>query len=400
MCFFHHLEQTFFILEQLQLHIEAIIFTAEQAVSVPEIINCLDKMSEDTFAEDTILDAIEEIIQKYQKDEFAFELVTISEGYLFLTKQAFHGSIAAYQNIKSKKRLSNAAMETLAIIAYKQPITKAEMEQIRGVNCDYSVHKLLEKELITTKGRAESPGRPMLYGTSDFFMNYFGITSMDDLPKLKDVAPEVNTIGEADQEKEVNIAKDGTELAAAAQNAIINGQAINTDDLKAAVNKEEEAETEEKPEMEVDEDEEATTTDTVTEAASEAKTNAKEDKAIVNTDDGADADADADEKVNDEIETDLTAEVTEAEISTDTTTAEATKLSTAATDNEADDLPVNDGDNGGDDDDNKTDSTEEVTEAEIKTEVKTETEASPVNEGNNSNDDDGGDNEDNDDEEE
>lgn len=398
MCFFHHLEQTFFILEQLQLHIEAIIFTAEQAVSVPEIINCLDKMSEDTFAEDTILDAIEEIIQKYQKDEFAFELVTISEGYLFLTKQAFHGSIAAYQNIKSKKRLSNAAMETLAIIAYKQPITKAEMEQIRGVNCDYSVHKLLEKELITTKGRAESPGRPMLYGTSDFFMNYFGITSMDDLPKLKDVAPEVNTIGEADQEKEVNIAKDGTELAAAAQNAIINGQAINTDDLKAAVNKEEEAETEEKPEMEVDE--EATTTDTVTEAASEAKTNAKEDKAIVNTDDGADADADADEKVNDEIETDLTAEVTEAEISTDTTTAEATKLSTAATDNEADDLPVNDGDNGGDDDDNKTDSTEEVTEAEIKTEVKTETEASPVNEGNNSNDDDGGDNEDNDDEEE
>jgi segregation and condensation protein B len=87
---------------------------------------------------------------------------------------------------KNQKRLTRTALETLSIIAYKQPITKAEMEFIRGVNCDYAVQKLLDKQLVSIIGRSEAAGRPLLYGTSPFFMEYFGLADMSDLPKLKE----------------------------------------------------------------------------------------------------------------------------------------------------------------------------------------------------------------------
>jgi segregation and condensation protein B len=97
---------------------------------------------------------------------------------------------------RSKKKLSQAALETLAIIAYKQPVTKLDVEQIRGVNCDYSIQKLLEKELIAITGKAESVGKPILYGTSSLFMDYFGINSITELPQLKDFTESTSTIGE------------------------------------------------------------------------------------------------------------------------------------------------------------------------------------------------------------
>lgn len=92
--------------------------------------------------------------------------------------------------------MSQAALETLAIIAYRQPITKLEIEQIRGVNCDYSVQKLLEKELISLAGKADTVGKPILYQTSDLFMDYFGLKNLSDLPQLKDFVSENNEIGE------------------------------------------------------------------------------------------------------------------------------------------------------------------------------------------------------------
>ena len=92
---------------------------------------------------------------------------------------------------KFLKRLSAASLETLAIIAYKQPITKGEIESIRGVSCDYTVQKLLEKELIIISGRNEKqPGQPLLYSTSKNFMDYFGINSPEELPKIQEVVPE------------------------------------------------------------------------------------------------------------------------------------------------------------------------------------------------------------------
>ena len=96
----------------------------------------------------------------------------------------------------TKKRLSQAAMETMAIVAYKQPVSKSELEEIRGVSCDYAIQKLLEKELVIISGRSEGPGRPLLYGTSDKFMDYMGINSLNDLPKPKDFKEAENSIGD------------------------------------------------------------------------------------------------------------------------------------------------------------------------------------------------------------
>ena len=104
--------------------------------------------------------------------------------------------------MKEKKRLSSAALETLSIIAYKQPITKSEIEQIRGVNADYSIHKLLEKDLIEIAGKKDTPGNPILYEVSQTFLEYFGINSTSDLPQPKEVEPITdNVVGEHTENK-------------------------------------------------------------------------------------------------------------------------------------------------------------------------------------------------------
>ena len=113
-----------------------------------------------------------------------------------MTKAVYHDAVSEMLKISSQKKLTTSALETLSIIAYKQPVTKSEMESIRGVNCDYTVQKLLDKELVEIVGRKEGPGKPLLYGTSQKFMNYFGLKSIDDLPKLKDFEQVDNTIGE------------------------------------------------------------------------------------------------------------------------------------------------------------------------------------------------------------
>ena len=158
---------------------------------------CLTEMFEADVPEKDILEAIKKLSAQYQSDEYAFEINHVGGGYQFLTKPAYQASISILLKQQSKKRLSNSAMETLSIIAYKQPTTKGEMEQIRGVNCDYSVQKLLEKGLIEIKGKSENIGRPLLYGTSNQFMEYFGINDITELPTLKDFGTEEeNTIGE------------------------------------------------------------------------------------------------------------------------------------------------------------------------------------------------------------
>ncbi len=116
-------------------------------------------------------------------------------GFQFLTKQDYHESVAALLHLHARRKLTNAALETLAIIAYRQPVTRAEIEQIRGVNSDYTVNKLMEKELVEITGRSKEPGRPLLYGTSAFFMDYFGINSLDELPQLKEFTEAESQVG-------------------------------------------------------------------------------------------------------------------------------------------------------------------------------------------------------------
>jgi segregation and condensation protein B len=140
--------------------------------------------------------ALVDLRQKYASDQFSFEITMIGGGYLFYSKPAYQASIGIMLKQQSRRRLSNSALETLSIIAYKQPVTKSEIEKIRGVNCEYSIQKLLEKELIEITGKSDSVGRPLIYGTSPKFMEYFGINDLKDLPTPKDFAPEENTIGE------------------------------------------------------------------------------------------------------------------------------------------------------------------------------------------------------------
>lgn len=140
--------------------------------------------------------AISSVGQKYTAEQFSFELVKTGGGYQFLTKPAYQASIGILLKQLSKRRLSTSSLETLSIIAYKQPVTKTEVEKIRGVNCDYSIQRLLEKELVQIQGKSESVGRPIIYGTSPKFMEYFGINDLKDLPAPKDFAENENTIGQ------------------------------------------------------------------------------------------------------------------------------------------------------------------------------------------------------------
>ena len=179
----------------LRSYVEALIFAAPEPISRSDIKKALTENIFDQIQPQDVDTAIEELHQRYQSEEYAFHLIEIGEKYQFLTKGAYHRLIEDYLRLSKGKRLSKAALETLSIIAYKQPVVKSEIEQIRGVNCDYTIQKLLEKELIEIQGRSDGPGRPLLYGTSEKFMNYFGLKSIKDLPQLKDFEKQEEEIG-------------------------------------------------------------------------------------------------------------------------------------------------------------------------------------------------------------
>lgn len=175
-------------------HIEALIFASDKPLTILDIVELINNafgFIDERVTLQQIESCIEGIKEKYASEFHAFEIKESGGGLQFLTKKEFHKTISQLNGDKFLKRLSNAALESLSIIAYKQPITKGEIERIRGVNSDYSVQKLLEKELIIISGRKEdSPGQPLLYATSKNFMDYFGINTTDDLPKIREVLAE------------------------------------------------------------------------------------------------------------------------------------------------------------------------------------------------------------------
>src|SRR3954449_4308353 len=172
-------------------HIEALIFASDKpltSMEITELINNAFGFMEEKLTLEQIQTSLDGIIEKYNSEFYPFEVRQSGGGWQFLTKKDFHKTVAQLNGEKFLKRLSAAALETLAIIAYKQPVTKGEIEAIRGVSSDYAVQKLLEKELIMITGRNEKlPGPPLVYATSKNFMDYFGINSPEDLPKIKEV---------------------------------------------------------------------------------------------------------------------------------------------------------------------------------------------------------------------
>ena len=187
-------------LENITTHIEALIFASDSPISIKEIKQCIESILDQQYEKSFLQNKILTLQLKYMQNSFAFQIVEIAGGYQFLTKEEYNDTIGVLLKQKSKKKLSKASLETLSLIAYKQPVTKSEIERIRGVNADYAVRKLLEKELIQIKGRSEDPGRPLLYGTSNKFMQHFGLNSIKDLPKLKEFKEEENQIGEVNED--------------------------------------------------------------------------------------------------------------------------------------------------------------------------------------------------------
>ena len=186
--------------ERLDLYIEALIFASDYALSADEIKKIVNSTFDIKLSRKDVEGWIEKLKQKYADKDHAIEIRGIAGGYAFMTKTKYHRIVGDFLKMNSKKKLTRAALETLSIIAYKQPIAKSEIERIRGVNADYAVHKLLEKELVEIVGRDDGPGRPLLYGTSAKFLNHFGLKETSELPKLKEFELPEDTIGVKEEE--------------------------------------------------------------------------------------------------------------------------------------------------------------------------------------------------------
>lgn len=193
--------------------IESIIFISEAPVLPAQILELWENevFEAHPMNEELLTEALGRLMEKYADPQFPFEMRIIDGGYQLFTKREYFPFLRHAVLLKNQKRLGRSALETLSIIAYRQPVTKAELEFIRGVGCDYSIHKLLEKKLIDIQGRSDAPGRPLLYGTSPYFMEYFGLKDLNDLPKLEEL--KVDEVEYQAQFKVFLDEKDGNEEA-------------------------------------------------------------------------------------------------------------------------------------------------------------------------------------------
>jgi segregation and condensation protein B len=237
-------------------HIESLIFASDKPLTSTEItdlINLAFGFMEEKIVVEQVDAAIEGIVEKYNSEFYPFEVRQSGGGWQFLTKKEFHKTVAQLNGEKFLKRLSSAALETLAIVAYKQPVTKGEIESIRGVSSDYAIQKLLEKELVIITGRNEKlPGHPLVYATSKGFMDYFGINTAEDLPKIKEVLadqlvqPTVVNHTDFEQSETLAVTDDG-ELIIAEETATDEELHINGHTFEALIPAEEETEAKETP---------------------------------------------------------------------------------------------------------------------------------------------------------
>ncbi|MBK8946473.1 MAG: SMC-Scp complex subunit ScpB [Ignavibacteriae bacterium] len=185
--------------------IESLIFASDDPIPPQEIIKAIKEIDGEDI-EINISDvenSVNELNEKYNNEESSYRILKIAEGFVFATKPEYAKYVGFLSTEKSKRRLSQAALETLAIVAYKQPITKPEIETIRGVNSDYIINTLLEKNLITIKGRADSMGRPLLYATTDEFLKYFGLNRISDLPKPREIEEIVKDADFIEQKRKI-----------------------------------------------------------------------------------------------------------------------------------------------------------------------------------------------------
>jgi segregation and condensation protein B len=158
--------------------IEALLFASEAPLSAADLARV-----EEGLDEEHVEALIAELRQEYEDTDRAFSIFEIAGGYQLLTRPEYSSVLERYDTVPMTSRLSTAALETLAIIAYRQPVGRAEVEEIRGVGAGGVLKTLLERALIEVVGRGDGLGRPLLYGTTSYFLSHFGFRSLDDLPR-------------------------------------------------------------------------------------------------------------------------------------------------------------------------------------------------------------------------
>ncbi len=163
--------------------LECVLFVSVDSLSLPDLAEAVELDEQD------VVKLLDELISEYEKTSHGIRVIKVADGYRFVTKDEYSDEVEKILKPHISK-LSRAALETLSIIAYRQPIIRAEVERIRGVNVDRILARLMEKNLVYEVGRKETPGRPILYGTTSEFLEYFGLENLDKLPELQSVSEE------------------------------------------------------------------------------------------------------------------------------------------------------------------------------------------------------------------
>ncbi|MGM0506034.1 MAG: SMC-Scp complex subunit ScpB [Bacteroidota bacterium] len=168
--------------------VEALIFASPDPIPADHLLAILTEGDEALSLESSMVERmIEQLNQRYEETGLSFRIVKVGGGFSFATRRRYHRWLSIFQHENAYRRLSQSAIEALAIVAYRQPVTKPEIDQIRGVDSGYIVRQLMEKELIKVSGRADSPGKPLLYRTTDQFLQHFGINHVEELPRPREI---------------------------------------------------------------------------------------------------------------------------------------------------------------------------------------------------------------------
>ena len=179
--------------------VEAILFTMGDSVEISDLAKALETDNK------TIKDYVEYLKEKYEKEDSGIGIIELDKAVQLCTKKEMYEYLVKIAKTPKKAVLTDSLMETLSIIAYKQPITRLEVEKIRGVNSDHAVNRLVEFGLVKELGRLDAPGRPLLFGTTEEFLRSFGVKSLDELPVIGTVQVEEF---KAEAEQEVNLKLD------------------------------------------------------------------------------------------------------------------------------------------------------------------------------------------------
>ena len=167
-------------IEKTEAAIEAILFTMGESVEAEKIAVAIE------HDVDTTVKIIHNLMDKYENEDRGIKIIELEGSFQLCTNEEYYDNLIRICSQPRRYTLTDAALETLSIIAYKQPVTKIEIEKIRGVNSDRSVNKLVELELVKEVGRLDAPGRPMLFGTTEEFLRTFGVGSIDELPVISE----------------------------------------------------------------------------------------------------------------------------------------------------------------------------------------------------------------------